>query len=83
MNRDSIDIGRSFTKLVNCFSINHRGVLLERSDGGYKYGNLHFENLEQVDEYINSRFEALGQSYHKTLNKLKNEHEKKDNDPES
>jgi hypothetical protein len=78
-----IDIGHEFGKLINATFINHRGCVLERSGVGFTYRERFFANLQEVDEYINSRFEALGQSYHKSINKLKNEHQEKVNDPTS
>ena len=59
MNKDLIDIGRSFTRLVNSFAINHRGFLLERSNGGFKLRDQYFENLEAVDQYIDGLYANL------------------------
>jgi hypothetical protein len=63
----------SFNKLIAYNFVKHRGCLLERSGGGFRYGNQFFANLDEVDAEIDRRFEILNNSI------IKHEKEK-DND---
>jgi len=58
----------SFNKLIGETFTKHRGYVLEKDGKGYRYKGLHFENLEQVDAFINQRFEALSNSLNKNTN---------------
>lgn len=72
------DILASFTKLISLSFVRHRGFLVERKNGGFAYNGQIFDNLEQLDAYIDLRFQHLEES----LNRIKsntNEQQEKSN----
>ena len=61
------DLGKSFNKLMSHFHTNHRGVIVEKRDGGYVY-KLHFyPTLEELDAAIDLSLTHLEHS----VNRLK------------
>jgi len=57
------DITKSFDKLKSFFSFNHKGVCLERKDGGYMMSDrTWYPDIESVDEELKRRKEALDHS---------------------
>ncbi len=72
------DILASFTKLISLSFVRHRGFLVERKNGGFAYNGQIFDNLEQLDAYIDKRFEALENS----LNKIKSNEQQEKSNPE-
>jgi hypothetical protein len=57
------DITKSFDKLKSFFSFNHKGVCLERKDGGYMMSDrTWYPDIESVDEELDRRKNALNLS---------------------
>lgn len=72
------DIFASFTKLMGYAFLSHRGFIIERKNGGLTYNGQYFANLEELDAYIDLRFQHLEES----LNRIKsntNEQQEKSN----
>lgn len=72
------DILASFNKLISHSFVRYRGFLLERKNGGLTYNEQYFANLEELDAYIDKRFEALENS----LNKIKSNEQQEKSNPE-
>lgn len=72
------DIFASFTKLMGYAFLRHRGFIIERKNGGLTYNGQYFANLEELDAYIDKRFEALENS----LNKIKSNEQQEKSNPE-
>lgn len=72
------DILASFNKLISHSFVRYRGFLLERKNSGLMYNGQYFANLEELDAYIDLRFQHLEES----LNRIKsntNEQQEKSN----
>ena len=61
------DLGKSFSKFVNNFFPNYRGVVIERSNGGWNVLGQWCSTMEEVDKVIDDRIKALNLS----LNRIK------------
>lgn len=61
------DIGASFNRLISTFMYKYRGVLIERKDGGYMWGRVHYPTIEELDKAIDKTYSTLERS----INKIK------------
>lgn len=61
------NIGSSFDKLISKFYFKYRGCFIERKNGGYQWGRVHYDTIEDLDEAITKGYGRLGES----INKIK------------
>lgn len=71
MNRDvdisgnyfrQADLADYFGKLISTFFFVHRGCQIERKDGGYVWGRVHYSTLEDLDKAIEKTHSDLKNS---------------------
>lgn len=53
------DIGKAFGMLKDSMYVSHKGLLIEKIIGGYKWLGRKFNSLEAIDEELNKLGEVI------------------------
>lgn len=60
-----MNYSESLTKLMNQIFFHYKGLLVEKTATGFKWGEHTFKNIESLDSHLNNTYKSISNSLKK------------------